>query len=390
MRSPEEVLAVCSAKAAERLSERLAYVRAMQRLLDMSLLEITKDSVETNRVLIHSTAIAIEMEAAHEKRRTDGLGPHAAAKAAKPLPIAPPVAKTLLHCWKSFQTHGAAGLIDNYHRCGNRLGPYSAEVRGFLARAVRAAIREERPPITVVNQRVRSAFGRGNARRKAGGWSEPELDVPKRDAIRRALLDNGRMRYALRSRSPASAERATRPISQGPTADRALQTAFMDEWTTDTKSLLAECGVWSSFTDAEREMLMDDGKPKRIVLSGAIDLATRPILSLQFALTPSANLTTRAIEMMLMGKSAWAEAVKSALSWPMQGLPESIVMDRGPSYNNASVYAILAALRINYLGCVAGMPHLKGALGRLFRTTHEKVLSRLGGRTFSNPYFKGD
>jgi len=391
VRSPEEVLAVCPPKAAKRLSQKLVYVQAMQRLIDKGLLNVSDDdSITGNRPLIHGTAIAIEAEAGREKREQQGLRPHAAAKLEIRLPLTPPASATLVHYWKTFQTHGAAGLVDNYHKCGNHLGPYSAEVRAFLAGAVRAATREERPPITVINQRVTSDFERENERRKAEGWREPRLEIPKRDAIRRALLDTGLMEYALRTRGRAGAERAARPVGQGPKADRALQTAVMDEWTTDTKTLFEGVKLWDHLTDDERAVLLKDAKPKRIVLSGAIDLATNAILSVQFAFTPSANLTARAIEMMMMDKSAWAGAVHSALPWPMQGLPESIVMDRGPSYNNASVYAILAALRINYLGCVAEMPHLKGIIERFFLTAHNKVLSRLGGRTFSNPYFKGD
>jgi len=165
---------------------------------------------------------------------------------------------------------------------------------------------------------------------------------------------------------------------------------FCDEWTVDLKTLLLESKVWDRLSPEERASFVVEDKPLRLIMSGAIDLATEAIVGLQFAITAKADLNVRTIESMLLDKGDWAEAGEGVCGWPMQGIPESLIIDRGSSYDNDQVYQVMAVLGIDHLGCVAGMPHLKGMIERLFRAAHERVLARFVGRTHSHPHVRPD
>lgn len=63
---------------------------------------------------------------------------------------------------------------------------------------------------------------------------------------------------------------------------------------------------------------------------------------------------------------------------------------RGRSHGSRPQLRHTGRLGIDYLGCVAEMPDLKGSIEKIFRTSADRLVSRLVGRTFSNPQQRGD
>jgi putative transposase len=76
--------------------------------------------------------------------------------------------------------------------------------------------------------------------------------------------------------------------------------------------------------------------------------------------------------------------------WPARGIPEMIACDNGMDLHSDAFDKICLEMGIEILYCPAGIPEMKGAIERMFRTLNEGLIHRLPGTVFSNIDERGD
>jgi putative transposase len=181
------------------------------------------------------------------------------------------------------------------------------------------------------------------------------------------------------------------PVGAGLEVSRVLERVEIDEWEVDLITLLMLFGVWDILSDTEKDALgLKKGPGVRMSLSVAMDSYSRCILAMRLSRAPSIASALATLEMVLVDKGPWADAVGALTPWCMSGLPESVAADAGPPYRSAEFRAALADLGITSARPAAGEAGLRARIERFFGTISTSLMPRLSGRTFSNILQRGD
>jgi putative transposase len=167
---------------------------------------------------------------------------------------------------------------------------------------------------------------------------------------------------------------------------RPLQRVEIDEWDVHLHILFIRAGLWDTLTDAEKKQV----ERVRMVLCVAIDCATRCILAMSLARTPSSSNAIRVLDMGLSEKQDYADTAGALTPWDMYGTWETVVADAGKSFagHEFSVRVIDAGITLEI--AAAGVPFLRGTIERSWRSMDNRMVKRFAGRTGSNVVDKGD
>lgn len=167
---------------------------------------------------------------------------------------------------------------------------------------------------------------------------------------------------------------------------RAIQHVEMDHWNVGLRTILTVAGIWPKLNRTSRRNL----RIVRMNLGAAICRRTHCVVAMTLTPTASTDSVIRLIEMAICDKKKFADAAGCKTPYDIYGIMENLFMDGGPAFNNSIVRAILRDLKVEPEYPVAGLPHFRGMVERLFRKIDAQVISWFEGRTFSNVVQKGD
>ncbi|PTW37592.1 Mu transposase C-terminal domain-containing protein [Rhodovulum kholense] len=211
----------------------------------------------------------------------------------------------------------------------------------------------------------------------------PEREVSE-STVRRRIADLDQFEVCAAREGVAKAKNKLGPYGQGLEIEAPLQRIEMDEWQIDLIAMLEEAGIDVS------EPKFDDLRTGRFWVCVAIDAATRVILAIKMARTPSHETALATLWLAMRNKSEISKQLGCKMEWSQHGHIFNVVVDNGASFVNPEFKAALADLWIGYEVLPAGVPKLRGRIERVFRTLGTMFMPLLTGRTFSNPQERGD
>jgi putative transposase len=135
----------------------------------------------------------------------------------------------------------------------------------------------------------------------------------------------------------------------------------------------------------------EDGRPiGRPTLCFAIDCFSRCPMGFYLGFEPPSSQTVTACLRHAITPKYYLRSRYPFLrnEWGAHGLPETIVLDRGPEFQNRSLDEACAELGIDIDDCPPREPHFKGMVERLFGTVNTALLSDIPGKTFSTIFEK--
>lgn len=367
-----------------RANWRECYVLAAQQMIDDGRLRQKRASFVKEFAQIVGLGLQMDMERA--KAAAKG-------RAGQALEIfRPPTCGESIHSWwRVWRKHGAAALVDNYRRSGNRTQRLTEEAERLTREVVDLRLHEDRPTIASIVESVRARVRMENkARREKDPEAEP-LPVPGYGAVWSMIARLAPIDHKVRTEGMEKAYRLLHQLGAGLKIDRALERVEIDEYTVDLEVFLKLTKLDQVLTPGEKIALGLTGQPERLIISAAIDVYTGAIVAFQITTEANKlNATLRTIEMIFLPKDDFVEASGAAKPWPMHGHPQTIAFDRAGVYLSDEAYLRLAMAGITNLGVPAGKPFLKPWIERFFLTFAHKLLNRFTGRTFSNVVLKGD
>jgi putative transposase len=374
---PECAVSCLSASHETRVRMRDSIVQAFREMEKAKRIVRTDKSIEANRAALCD--LAADFYARQAVLESDRTGE-------RPKKFS---ARSLRRWLTNFERFGIGGNSDNYAQSGNRTGNMLSEARAILAQQVRGYLSRDRPTIATIARNTRAAFSAENALRAEKGL--PPLTVPSRNAINEAIKRLDPFTVAVARYGEEEALRQMRQTGQGIFAlARPMQRVEVDEHKIDLISIFKEEGLLEFFSADERKRLGLDGKKGRWWCTVAMCATTRCIVGMRLSRTPSRCSALETLQMMMVDKGEWADAVHAVSPWNMYGTPELVVTDCGSAFKSFEFRAACADLGIRVERSIAGLPHLRGRIERLFRTLGINLLPLLTGRTFSSILERGE
>ena len=172
----------------------------------------------------------------------------------------------------------------------------------------------------------------------------------------------------------------------GPAGVCLLEVVEIDDWEVDLITLFRDLGLLSLLSEDIVEKL----PAGRRWVSVAIDRASRCILGIRIAATPSAEEFRKLLEMVVSDKTELARACGASGTWHQCGRPVIIATDTGASFvASDSIERVIdlgSALQYAAVKCA----ELRAMIERWFGTLNRTLTPRLPGHTQSNPTKRGD
>ncbi|MFC4173224.1 Mu transposase C-terminal domain-containing protein [Microvirga sp. GCM10011540] len=282
-------------------------------------------------------------------------------------------------------------LVPRYARSGNtKTVRMEAEVRGVLNRIVPTYASNLRPSGKEIHARIAEEIGKLNAERAARrlpGQKLTELKVPSLKTVYRAIHKLDAFHVLAGRKGKEHARKKFFVVHEGVEVTRLLERVEMDTWEVQLMNLLVDLGLWEGMTEEQRKAVTR----VRCSLTAAIDCASRYLLALDLRVgSPSGAGAVAALQMITADKTALSTACGAQIPWHGRGTPESILTDRGPEYIHDYFRSTVSDLAVTHMLAPAGLPQMRGTVERLFRTIDSTLLSKLSGRTHSNPQDRGD
>nr|WP_321507693.1 hypothetical protein [uncultured Celeribacter sp.] len=294
--------------------------------------------------------------------------------------------------WKwywQWRIDGDDGLFDKYRNCG-KYNRYDDATDAFIVRILNILWDQERPTVKSFVESVQAAIDAENERRERLPVPAAKMKRVGHDYILRLIKEHAPLDHKIRRDGWDKAYKDMHTLGVGIETSRALQRVEIDEYTVDLFVLMQSTGLFDHLPQSIKNILQLDGVARRVTLSAALDVHTRCFLALQIVPEGIESRLSHTLEMIYTDKNPIADAAGAKFGWPMAGVPETIVLDRGPAYVTDDAYDILASLGITNLGAPAGKPWLKPFIERVFRTIHNDLLLRFSGRAFSNVVERGE
>lgn len=393
--SPEGALGVLSATTLDPISAlqrdvqdrvrvRAAFCEAFLELEREGAVQRTYGSIEANVADLEEKAKAFLQD--HVCTRNDPAKRRAHKK--KKEGYDAPHPRTLFRWVGNYEREGLSGLVDRWERSGNHTSKFSAEVMGPLMEEVRRFASPQRPTKKVIFQNVRNRFRVENQKREAEGLAP--LPVPSREAVRRAIGKLDPFHLDIARLGLEAARRRHRPVKTGVEVTRPLERVEIDEYEIDLFTLLSSIGLLDLIDDEDRMRMGLDGSTQRWWVSAALCAASRCIVGLRLTRAPGSASSIETLHMCTLDKGQWADGVGALSPWHMAGTPEEVVTDTGPAFKAFAFRQAVADLRAGHSLAIAGEPHLRGRIERVFHTMAFDLLPRLSGRSFSNVVMRGD
>lgn len=375
-RQDDEVLALLPEGALKRVLNREAWAQKFLEFERDGRVVRTGASIEAAKP--HMIAEFITEKA---RNRPDGKRSHTERTIKTETP---PCAKSILTWVRDYEFGGLAALQDDREVSGNRLSRFHPDEVALLSDTCRGYLDSRKPSKAKIVRDVKAAFAAENARRAEAGL--PPFRVPGKEAVYAEIAKFGRFEIDVARLGLEEAVKRHQPVSAGLVVEMPLERVEMDEWTTDVSAFLARIGLYEKLPPNLRKDI-DKGRWRVTV---AIDVATRCILAMRLSPTVSAESAVSALEMICIDKKQWADAVGALSPWHMHGTGITIATDSGAGFKS-SVFRLAAnAIGSEVVRPVAGLPHLRAYIERVFGEISTSLMQRLTGRTFADIVQRGE
>lgn len=303
--------------------------------------------------------------------------------------LLPPTSGHYLHAlYNKVERKGEDCLFDDLRLSGNTASRLTPDEERLVRDVINIDLDDEEMTYSRIIADVKAMFHKHNMDLDPKNPTMRAYKIPGAYVIRRMIEDIAPIDHRIRTRGKGAAYASMHAVGMVVPTTRSLERVEIDEYTMDSMTLLRETGVMEVLPEYYRAMLKEHGATQRLVVSAAIDAHTRCILGMKIGLSASPALFAQTLEMVCSPKDRMFDGVVT-LDWPMHGLPESIVLDRGSAYVADSSYDLMQALGIVNKGAVAKMPWLRGKGERFFRTLHMGIVQRFTGRTFGSVAARG-
>ncbi|MEE4279153.1 MAG: transposase family protein [Halieaceae bacterium] len=367
--------------AARAVATRYYLVEAFLELEAEGVVVRTDESIEAVLDQIELRARKLEKAAKSNGKRKYG------GKAKEQLEAFSP--RRLRHHLVNYERLGMRGLLSANHRSGAPSSPWGPDTERLMMETVQKYAHIQQQTQKDICTAVEDSFKARNKVRAEKGLAP--LRCPSKSTIKRRIMALPAFATKVRRRGLDATRKEFMPVGAGLEVSRVLERVELDEWEVDLIALLMLFGVWEKLSDEEKEALgLTKGPRIRMWLSVAMDSYSRAVLAMRLSRAPTIASALATLEMIMIDKRQWADAVGALTPWAMSGLPESIVTDAGGPYRSAEFRAALADLGITAVRAAAGEARLRGRIERFFRTISTSLMPRLSGRTFSNIVQRGD
>lgn len=381
-------------RANRRFTKKEAFCEAALSLHRDKLMKLTDDSIEACKHLLLGRAVEWAADyfpdGEQKVKASENLGK-------------PPSARTLRRWLKNRSEFGLHGHLDNMDRRGNRGSRFSAEENVLLMKEVQKYLSPEKPTIKQIHEFVQLAFMKENERRQEEGLVA--FSIPSRETVRRSVRDLDPYRVELARNGEAAARKKFRPVRHGISVTRPLERVEIDEWTVDVMTLLKSTEIYGALSDEDKRALGlyvtgDEGtapktekkgkKKDRWTLTAAICCATRCIVGAVLSRSANSEAAVQLLQMIVVNKGSWSDAVGALTPWDMHGTPELIVFDGGAAFKSLRFRKAAEDLGVMWEMAMNGVPENRGTIERVFKTFASDFAPRLSGHTFSSIIEKGD
>jgi putative transposase len=215
----------------------------------------------------------------------------------------------------------------------------------------------------------------------------PPIKVPSKGRFFKAIEQFDQFEKIANREGIDEARRSMHAYGEGvQDVERALQEVEIDHWNVQLRTILTKARIWHRLDRKSRRRL----EKVRMILGAAICRRTRVVVGMVLSRTPSVEAAIRLIEMVVSDKRRFAEAAGCMTPYDIAGVPELILFDGGPAFNNSEIASVLRDLNVDWGIAPAGLPHLRGMVERLFGMIDEQAISWFEGRTFSDIRTRGD
>ncbi|MDC0657806.1 DDE-type integrase/transposase/recombinase [Leisingera sp. SS27] len=295
----------------------------------------------------------------------------------------PPCRTSLMNWVRDWQkTRDPMCFVKRSRFNGSNAKGISRQVEGLVQNAIKTFLHPNRVNVSRVTEEANRAV-RQLYKTRALGDHMPEREVSER-TVRRRIEELNRFETCAARHGLAVAKNKYGPYGQGLEVEAPLQRIEMDEWQIDLLAILDASGVDAS------DPKFDELKTGRFWVCVAIDAATRVILAVKLAKTPSVETALATLWLAMRSKSQISADLGCQREWVQHGHIFNVVVDNGPSFVNPEFKAALSDLGIGYEVLPAGVPKLRARVERVFRSLGTMLMPFLTGRTFGNPQERGD
>jgi putative transposase len=277
-------------------------------------------------------------------------------------------------------------LRDNTHRSGNREERMTDEQIALIAKHAPRFLSRNKPSVNGLRGAMKAEIVNVLNPAREKKRLDP-IPVPSWGRLNREIKEMGYFANLAGREGPEDAIRRSAAYGDGVLdLARALQEVEIDHWTVGLRTLLTKSGIWHRLNRASRRKL----KKVRMTLGVAICRRTHVILGMILSRTASVEAAVRLVEMAVSDKKRFANAAGCITPYDIHGVPERILFDGGPAFNNGEMRSVLRDLVIDWDIAPGGLPHLRGMVERFFRKLDDQVIAWFEGRTFGDVVAKGD
>lgn len=277
-------------------------------------------------------------------------------------------------------------LRDGHSKSGNFEERLDDDQLRYLRVWVRKCLARNKPSRLSVWAKMKAQIENvDNPGREAAGL--PPVKVPSYGRFRQEWLDLDHFERIAGTEGIERAVRKCQAYGDGVTdVERALEEVEIDHWTVNLRTILRRAGVWPRLNRTSRRQL----EKVRMVLGAAVCRRTDCIVGMTLSRTASVEAALRLIEMVVSDKTRFANAAGCITPYDILGIPELILFDGGPAFNNGEMRAVLRDLGVDFFITPGGLPHLRGKVERMFKTIDDQAVSWFEGKTFRNIVDKAD
>lgn len=275
-------------------------------------------------------------------------------------------------------------LCDHYATSGNRSARFHTEEMKIMQTVAESYMSRLKPSKRKCYQDLEIRIKDLNTERIEQG--KRPLVLPSRSAFERHLERQDKfLMYAGRT-SLEAAKKKFYPVQSGLEAERALQAVQMDGCNIPVQAFLESLRIWDQLSGKTQQVLVK----RRMMMTVALDVATRCVLGVVVSETASAATSIETLRMIMSDKQGVAKSQECETPFDYCGRPEVVYVDNGPENANHEFYRTMILIGSELVFPPAGMPELRAFIERFFGTIHTDLFSRMSGRTFANIKEKGD
>lgn len=282
-----------------------------------------------------------------------------------------PKANTVNSWWRKYRlTKCSTKLVDLRYRAGRKSDPV---IRSIFEDAISEVYLTEQKDqgmavIDAIHRKVK------NANRELP--AEEHLKVPSNATVYRWLKDLHQSLVVRARLGKEAAEKEFRAALKKLKISRILERIEIDHTPLDLIAI-------------DKATMLPLGRPW---VTLAIDRYSRMIVGFYICFhAPSSLSVLQCLRQAMLPKDALLARFPEIKGvWPARGIPEMIACDNGMDLHCDAFEQICLEMGIEILYCPAGIPEMKGAIERMFRTLNTGLIHRLPGTVFSNIDQRGD